>query len=191
MEMKVVLKFDASDSFLACVEKFAEAAREMAHSGVIESLPEKGRGIARAIVTEDSVRVDRKEKVFPPVEEPAEPAKPAEAEAEAEAEAPAASEAPAEPAAPAEVKAPTVADVRAAMDRCRKRIEGENYATDTKSEGYQKYHKALTAEFKRISALLGSDKPSGLAEDQRRSFIEEANLLDIMEDGSIGKPVPF
>ena len=188
MEMKVVLKFDASDSFLACVEKFAEAAREMAHSGVIESLPEKGRGIARAIVTEDSVRVDHKEKVFPPVEEPAEPAKPAEPAAPAEAEAPAESAA---PAAPAEVKAPTVADVRAAMDRCRKRIEGENYATDTKSEGYQKYHKALTAEFKRISALLGSDKPSGLAEDQRQSFIEEANLLDIMEDGSIGKPVPF
>lgn len=188
MEMKVVLKFDASDSFLACVEKFAEAAREMAHSGIIESLPEKGRGIARAIVTEDSVRVDRKEKVFPPVEEPAEPAKPAEPAAPAEAEAPAESAA---PAAPAEVKAPTVADVRAAMDRCRKRIEGENYATDTKSEGYQKYHKALTAEFKRISALLGSDKPSGLAENQRRSFIEEANLLDIMEDGSIGKPVPF
>lgn len=189
MEMKVVLKFDASDSFLACVEKFAEAAREMAHSGIIESLPEKGRGIARAIVTEDSVRVDRKEKVFPPVEEPAEPAKPAEPAAPVvEAAAPAAPE---EPAAPAEVKAPTVADVRAAMDRCRKRIEGENYATDTKSEGYQKYHKALTAEFKRISALLGSDKPSGLAEDQRRSFIDEANLLDIMEDGSIGKPVPF
>ena len=182
MEMKVVLKFDASDSFLACVEKFAEAAREMAHSGVIESLPEKGRGIARAIVTEDSVRVDRKEKVFPPVEEPAKPAAPAEAAVPTEKAA---------PAEPAEVKAPTVADVRAAMDRCRKRIEGENYATDTKSEGYQKYHKALTAEFKRISALLGSDKPSGLAEDQRRSFIDEANLLDIMEDGSIGKPVPF
>lgn len=182
MEMKVVLKFDASDSFLACVEKFAEAAREMAHSGVIESLPEKGRGIARAIVTEDSVRVDRKEKVFPPVEEPAKPAAPAEAEAPA---------APAEPATSAGGETPTVAEVRAAMDRCRKRIEGENYATDTKSEGYQKYHKQLTAEFKRISALLGSDKPSGLAEDQRRSFIEEANLLDIMEDGSIGKPVPF
>jgi hypothetical protein len=133
-------------------------------------------------VTEDSVRVDRKEKVFPPVEEPAKPAAPAEAAVPTEKAA---------PAEPAEVKAPTVADVRAAMDRCRKRIEGENYATDTKSEGYQKYHKALTAEFKRISALLGSDKPSGLAEDQRRSFIDEANLLDIMEDGSIGKPIPF
>lgn len=186
MEMKVVLKFDASDSFLACVEKFAEAAREMAHSGIIESLPEKGRGIASAIVTEDSVRVDRKEKVFPPVEEPAKPAEPAAPVVEAAAPA-----APEEPAAPAEVKAPTVADVRAAMDRCRKRIEGENYATDTKSEGYQKYHKALTAEFKRISALLGSDKPSGLAENHRWSFIDEVNLLDIMEDGSIGKPVPF
>lgn len=182
MELKVTLRFDASDSFLACVDKFREAAVQMAHSGIIETLPTKERGIARAIVTEDSVRVDRKEKVFPPVEEPAKPAAPAEAAVPTEKAA---------PAEPAEVKAPTVADVRAAMDRCRKRIEGENYATDTKSEGYQKYHKALTAEFKRISALLGSDKPSGLAEDQRRSFIDEANLLDIMEDGSIGKPIPF
>lgn len=182
MELKVTLRFDASDSFLACVDKFREAAVQMVNSGIIETLPAKERGIARAIVTEDSVRVDRKEKVFPPVEEPAKPAAPAEAAVPTEKAA---------PAEPAEVKAPTVADVRAAMDRCRKRIEGENYATDTKSEGYQKYHKALTAEFKRISALLGSDKPSGLAEDQRRSFIEEANLLDIMEDGSIGKPVPF
>ena len=181
MEMKVVLKFDASDSFLACVEKFAEAAREMAHSGVIESLPEKGRGIARAIVTEDSVRVDRKEKVFPPVEEPAEPAKPVEAAAEPEAAAPA------EP----EKTVPTTADVRAAMDRCRKRIEGDGYATDTKSEGYTKYHKKLTAKFKEVSMLLGADKPSALAEENRTAFIDEVNKLDLLEDGSIGKPLPF
>lgn len=181
MELKVTLRFDASDSFLACVDKFREAAVQMVHSGIIETLPAKERGIARAIVTEDSVRVDRKEKVFPPVEETAEPAKPVEAAAEPEAAAPA------EP----EKTVPTTADVRAAMDRCRKRIEGDGYATDTKSEGYTKYHKKLTAKFKEVSVFLGADKPSALPEDKRSQFIEEVDKLDLMEDGTIDKPLPF
>ena len=181
MELKVTLRFDASDSFLACVDKFREAAVQMVSSGIIDTLPRKERGIARAIVTEDSVRVDRKEKVFPPAEEPAEPAKPVEAAAEPEAAAPA------EP----EKKAPTTADVRAAMDRCRKRVEGEDYATNTKSEGYVKYHKQLTAQFKNLAALLGSDKPSALPEDKRQPFIESVDRLDLMEDGTIGEPIPF
>ena len=171
MELKVTLRFDASDSFLACVDKFREAAVQMVHSGIIETLPTKERGIARAIVTEDSVRVDRKEKVFPSVEEPAEPE----------------AAAPAEP----EKTVPTTADVRAAMDRCRKRIEGDGYATDTKSEGYTKYHKKLTAKFKEVSVFLGADKPSALPEDKRSQFIEEVDKLDLMEDGTIDKPLPF
>ena len=171
MELKVTLRFDASDSFLACVDKFREAAVQMVNSGIIETLPAKERGIARAIVTEDSVRVDRKEKVFPPVEEPAEPE----------------AAAPAEP----EKTVPTTADVRAAMDRCRKRIEGDGYATDTKSEGYTKYHKKLTAKFKEVSVFLGADKPSALPEDKRSQFIEEVDKLDLMEDGTIDKPLPF
>ena len=171
MELKVTLRFDASDSFLACVDKFREAAVQMVNSGIIETLPAKERGIARAIVTEDSVRVDRKEKVFPPVEEPAEPK----------------AAAPAEP----EKTMPTTADVRAAMDRCRKRIEGDGYATDTKSEGYTKYHKKLTAKFKEVSVFLGADKPSALPEDKRSQFIEEVDKLDLMEDGTIDKPLPF
>ena len=178
MELKVTLRFDASDSFLACVDKFREAAVQMVHSGIIETLPAKERGIARAIVTEDSVRVDWKEKVFPPVEEPA---KPVEAAAEHEAAAHA------EP----EKTVPTTADVRAAMDRCRKRIEGDGYATDTKSEGYTKYHKKLTAKFKEVSVFLGADKPSALPEDKRSQFIEEVDKLDLMEDGTIDKPLPF
>lgn len=173
MELKVTLRFDASDSFLACVDKFREAAVQMVNSGIIETLPAKERGIARAIVTDDSVRVDRKEKVFPPVEEPAEPAKPVEAAAEPEK------------------TVPTTADVRAAMDRCRKRIEGDGYATDTKSEGYTKYHKKLTAKFKEVSVFLGADKPSALPEDKRSQFIEEVDKLDLMEDGTIDKPLPF
>ncbi len=173
MELKVTLRFDASDSFLACVDKFREAAVQMVSSGIIETLPAKERGIARAIVTEDSVRVDRKEKVFPPAEEHAEPAKPVEAAAEPEK------------------TVPTTADVSAAMDRCRKRIEGDGYATDTKSEGYTKYHKKLTAKFKEVSVFLGADKPSALPEDKRSQFIEEVDKLDLMEDGTIDKPLPF
>ena len=182
MELKVTLRFDASDSFLACVDKFREAAVQMVNSGVIETLPAKDRGITRAIVTEDSVRVDRKEKVFPPVEGPAAPA-----------ESPAVpSEEPQQAVVPpTEDKAPSVADVRSAMDLCRKRIEGDGYATDTKSEGYTKYHKKLTAKFKEVSMLLGADKPSALAEENRTAFIDEVNKLDLLEDGSIGKPLPF
>lgn len=182
MELKVTLRFDASDSFLACVDKFREAAVQMVNSGVIETLPAKDRGITRAIVTEDSVRVDRKEKVFPPVEEPAAPA-----------ESPAVpSEEPQQAVVPpTEDKAPSVADVRTAMDLCRKRIEGNDYAENTSGEGYKKYHKKLTQEFKSIAALLGSDKPSTLAEEARASFIEQVGQLDILEDGTIGKPLPF
>jgi len=117
-----------------------------------------------------------------PAEVPAEPIK---VKKEAPAEAPA-TETAAEPA-----KAPSVLDVRTAMDLCRKRIEGNDYAENTSGEGYKMYHKKLTQEFKNIAALLGSDKPSTLAEEARASFIEQVGKLDILEDGTIGKPLPF
>lgn len=171
MELKVTFRFDASDSFIACVDKFKEAALQMAGSGVIDSLPQKERGIARAIVTPEEVRVDRKERVFPPQSEAAAPAEAA------------------EPA--AEPKSYTAGDVRAAMDRCRKRIEGEDYAKDTSSEGYKKYHKQLTALFKNEAQLLGADKPSNLPDDKRELFINSIDKVDLLEDGTIGKPLPF
>ena len=91
----------------------------------------------------------------------------------------------------AEQKPLTAEDVRAAMHKTRQRIEGEDYKENTNGEAYKKYHKALTAQFKNIAALLGADKPSALPTDKIESFIEQCNGLQIMEDGTIGSNCPF
>lgn len=88
-------------------------------------------------------------------------------------------------------KALTAEDVRAAMHRTRQRIEGEDYKDHTDGELYQKYHKALTGKFKGIAALLGADKPSALPEGQRAAFIAQCDELEVLEDGTIGEPLPF
>lgn len=99
-------------------------------------------------------------------------------------------EAPAEESAQAEGKELTEEDVRAAMDKTRRRIEGEDYKNNTDGEGYKKYHKQLTATFKNIAALLGSDKPSTLPAEQRASFIQQCDEL-IVENGEITTKVPY
>lgn len=88
-------------------------------------------------------------------------------------------------------KALTAEDVRAAMHRTRQRIEGEDYKDHTDGELYQKYHKVLTGKFKGIAALLGADKPSALPEEKRKAFIEQCDALKVLEDGTIGEPLPF
>lgn len=97
-----------------------------------------------------------------------------------------------EAAAPAqEAKEYTEVDVRAAMDRTRRRIEGENYKENTDSPEYKKYHRQLTAIFKQIAGLLGHDKPSQLpTSDLRASFIKSCDEL-IVKDGEIESTVPF
>lgn len=85
----------------------------------------------------------------------------------------------------------TEEDVRAAMHRTRQRIEGEDYRDNVTGEKYQKYHKPLTAQFKNMAALLGSDKPSALPEDKRATFIKQCDELKIMKDGTIGTDCPF
>jgi len=85
----------------------------------------------------------------------------------------------------------TEEDVREAMDRTRRRIEGEDYKENTAGELYKKYHKQLTATFKNISALLGSDKPSALPADKRADFISECDLLIVNDKGEITKPEVF
>lgn len=100
--------------------------------------------------------------------------------------------------APAPAEAPkteetelTEVDVRAAMDRTRRRIEGENYKENTDSPEYKKYHRQLTAIFKQIAGLLGHDKPSQLpTSDLRASFIKSCDEL-IVKDGEIESTVPF
>ena len=95
-----------------------------------------------------------------------------------------------EEAEPAE-KEYTEVDVRAAMERTRKRIEGDDYKENTSSEKYKKYHRQLTAEFKNIAAFLGSDKPSALPTSElRKNFCNQCDEL-ILEDGQITRKIPF
>lgn len=94
-------------------------------------------------------------------------------------------------AAPEPEKELTEVDVRAAMDRTRRRIEGENYKEDTNGEGYKKWHRVLTGQFKAIAALHGADKPSALPDHaSRAAFIAEVDEL-IIKDGELVTPVPF
>lgn len=85
----------------------------------------------------------------------------------------------------------TEADVRAAMDRTRRRIEGEDYKENTTGEGYKKWHRQLTGEFKRIATLLGAEKPSALPDSaSRASFIQQCDEL-VIEGGALTTKVPF
>ena len=122
------------------------------------------------------------------------PEVPAEESAQAQEAAPATDAAPEteepQPEAQAEGKELTEEDVRAAMDKTRRRIEGEDYKNNTDGEGYKKYHKQLTSTFKNIAALLGSDKPSTLPAEQRASFIKQCDEL-IVENGEITTKVPY
>lgn len=93
--------------------------------------------------------------------------------------------------APTAPKELTAEDVRAAMHKTRQRIEGEDYKENTDGEAYKKYHKALTAQFKNIAALLGADKPSALPTDKIESFIKQCDELQILKDGTIGTESPY
>lgn len=85
----------------------------------------------------------------------------------------------------------TKVDVREAMDRTRRRIEGEDYKTNTDGELYQKWHRKLTGWFKNTAAIYGSDKPSTLPDsDSRRKFIEDCDRVHTNED-DLTTPIPF
>lgn len=99
----------------------------------------------------------------------------------AEAEKAPEAEAKAEP----KAKHPTGEDIRAAIDRTRKRFEGEDYKENTNGEGYKKYHRALAGIFRQIAMQYGADKPSLLAPDRRAEFIAECEALELDENGVI------
>ena len=101
-----------------------------------------------------------------------------------------AEEEPAPVATPAE-KIYTEVDVREAMDRTRRRIEGEDYKTNTDGELYKKWHRKLTGWFKNTAAIYGSDKPSTLPDsDSRRKFIENCDRVHTNED-DLTMPIHF
>lgn len=92
--------------------------------------------------------------------------------------------------APAE-KEYTEVDVRAAMDRTRKRIEGEDYKENTDSELYKKWHRRLTGWFKQTSALFGAEKPSALSDSESRyKFIACCDALNV-EGDEFKEDLPF
>ena len=190
MEIKVTFRFDASDSLLACVDNFRKAMEAMAASGGLSILPtSKEAGIVKAVATEDGVTVNKKERIWPPVEETEEAAaKPQPTEkdkAGGSADAGGSTEADAEQ----EDTIPTVADMRAAVTRCRERIEGESWEDKT-SEGYKKWHKKVTAAIKGIVAVCGADKIPDIPEENRASFIKQVDGLEAVGD-NVQPVLPF
>lgn len=99
-------------------------------------------------------------------------------------------EAPAEEAKPEPTPEPkpqtkeyTEVDVRAAMDRTRKRIEGENYKEKTDTESYKKWHRTLTGWFKNTAAMFGAEKPSALPDSESRAkFIACCDAVQVKGD---------
>lgn len=90
-----------------------------------------------------------------------------------------------------EAKEYTEVDVRAAMDRTRKRIEGENYKEKTDSEGYKKWHRVLTGWFKNTAAMFGAEKPSALPDSESRAkFIACCDAIQVKGDELI-EDCPF
>lgn len=90
---------------------------------------------------------------------------------------------------PAQNKEYTEVDVRAAMDRTRDRIEGDNWSENTGSDGYKKWHKALNAWFKNTSALFGAEKPSLLPDSESRAkFIACCDAVYVENGELVEKP---
>lgn len=105
--------------------------------------------------------------------------------------------APAADPAPAAQKEYTTEDVRAAMDRCRQRVEGEDYK-NAKTEGRTKWHAVLTERFKDIAGWVvkkeGQEKPSQLPDSASRGqFIAMVDVICLSEDGEklINDDLPF
>lgn len=97
-----------------------------------------------------------------------------------------------DPAEGAETAAPayTQDDVREAIYRTRARFEGEDWQTNSASEGYKKWHTVLRDEFLRISMTLGAKTPSGLDVDKRAAFIAACDELQEV-NGELTTKAPF
>lgn len=86
---------------------------------------------------------------------------------------------------------PTAADIRAAMDKTRSRIEGEDWEMNKDSELRKKYHSQLTQSFKNLGAALGSEKPSTLTGNDALSFIEACDRIIVNDKGELDNVTPF
>lgn len=78
------------------------------------------------------------------------------------------------PAAQSTGKNPTTADVRAAMERTRQRLE---YPNGPEADRDEQLHRECTAFFKQFAEEIGGTKPSQLPADLRGKFIERLENL--------------
>ena len=86
----------------------------------------------------------------------------------------------------------TEEDIRTAIHVTRAKFEGSDYLNNTESEGYKKYHRQLTQQFKSIAISLGFEKPSLIDADHRQQFVDECGQLKLSEDGKeIVTNIPF
>ena len=200
MEIKITFRFDASDQFLTCIDRLKEAAENIVSSGMIETLPKKERGVTKAIVTTDSVVVNKKERIYPP-EEAAEETQPTDLE-KMKAENPALGKMvdkleleevkEKEPKEPAPVPATLVtteiteADIREAMQRVRDRIE-----TQEDSAEKEKVHRLVTNRLKLTAEEIAGCKPSQIpTQEGRKTFIDRIENLEYI-DGEVTFKPPF
>ena len=95
--------------------------------------------------------------------------------------------------APTPAKELTAQDVRDAIHRTRQRFEGEDYAQNTDSEAYKKYHRALNDIFKQSAMVLACvTKPSLLPPDKIADFIADCEAITLDENGNLTLPkAPF
>lgn len=170
IEINVKVTIGMENALLGLISKFTEN-REATPAAVPAPKPRK-----------QAKAVDEKPQPQPEVENKPEPAaEPAEPKQEQPASEASAEPAPAEQ--PAQDKEYTEVDVRAAMDKVRRRIEGENYKEQTDSEGYKKWHKVLTGWFKNTAAVCGAEKPSALPDSQSRyMFIQCCENVYVKDD---------
>jgi hypothetical protein len=176
IEINVKVTIGMENALLGLISKFTENREAAPEAGPAPKPRKQAKQVEQEPQPKPEVEKPQAEAAAPQTAQPA--AKPAPAEQAAPAEQ------------PAQSKEYTEVDVRAAMHRTRQRIEGEDYKNNTDSDGYKKYHKQLTARFKNIAALLGSDKPSTLPADQRESFINQCDEL-VVENGEITIICPF
>ena len=186
IKINVQVNFAADKSLVDLITAVAGRHLQLAPTAVAqETKPEKPAKKAAKPETKPTAE----EKAEQPKPEAAKPETKPTAEEKAEQPKPEAAPEPQPEEAPE--KEYTAVDVRAAMDRTRKRIEGENYKEKTDSDGYKKWHRVLTAWFKNTAAVYGAEKPSTLpTSDKRAAFIKECDAV-FVKDGELTQDLPF
>lgn len=152
--------------------------------GLLEDkLPNLGRRIEKALTKEIGAQTRRESAIEVSI-----------VPTKAETEEPAMGTANQTPTQPAEMETRNLpVEIREAMHRTRLKFEGEDYKENSAGEGYKKYHRALTAQFKQIALALGFEKPSMINTAEKvDAFNAECEALILDENGLITPPpAPF